>query len=261
MRPIWKGSIGFGLVNIPVRLFAATEDKRLKFRYLHSPCHTPLEYRKFCSTCGNQVPWEEIIRGYEYEKDRFVVLSEEEIEAAAEEKDKIIEIEDFVKLKEVDPIYFQKGYYLAPDTTGKKPYALLKNAMQESGKIAIASLVLRSKEIPAAVRVYKDILLLSTMFYPDEVRSINQLPEVPVEEKYGEKELEMAQQLIEGLTSSFKPEKYQDDYRRRVMEIIEDKVQGREVSVPPSPQKEKVTDLVDALEASVEKIKKEKVNK
>lgn len=259
MRPIWKGSLGFGLVNIPVRLYAATEDKGLKFRYLHLPCHTPLEYRKFCSTCETQVPWEEIVRGYEYEKDHFVVLSEEEIESTAREKGKIIEIEEFISMEEIDPIYFQKGYYLAPEITGKKPYALLKSAMVESGRMAVASFVLRSKEIPAAVRVYKNVLMLSTMFYPDEVRPVEQLPDIPAEEDFGKKELEMARQLIDNLAASFEPDKYKDDYRKRVLEIIKAKIEGKEITAAPSPQKEKVTDLLEALEVSVERAKKEKV--
>ncbi len=259
MRPLWKGSLGFGLVNIPVRLYAATENKGLKFRHLHSRCSTPLEYRKFCRTCEAQVPWEETVRGYEYEKDQFVVLSEEELEAAAAGGEKIIEIKDFVNMEEVDPIYFQKGYFLSPDGTGKKPYALLRSAMLKSGKIAVASFALRSKQTPATVRVYRNILLLSTMFYPDEVRPAEQLPDIPAGEQLGEKELEMAQQLIESLATSFKPQKYRDEHRLKVLEIIEAKVQGREITVAPSLQREQVTDLLEALEASVKMTEEEKV--
>ncbi len=253
MRAMWKGSISFGLVNIPVRLFAATEKKDLKFRYLHAPCHTPLEYQKVCGTCKTEVPWEEIIRGYEYEKGRFAVLSEEEINAAAGEKEKLIEIQDFIKLEEIDPVYFQNSYYLAPDGPGGRPYLLLWEAMRETGKIALATVTLRTKESMAAVRTYNDVLSLSTMFYPDEVRSVQELPDLPKGVEVREKELVMAKELIENLATPFEPEKYQDSYREKLLNVIEAKVEGKEIAVAPSPEREKVVDLLEALQASVRK--------
>lgn len=253
MRAMWKGSLSFGLVNIPVRLFSATESRTLKFRHLHAPCHTPLEYQKVCSTCKKEVPWEEIARGYEYEKDHFVVLSEEEIKSAAGEKERLIEITDFVNIEEIDPIFFQNSYYLAPDGPGSRPYALLREAMLESGKIAVATITLRTKESMATVRTFGDALALSTMFFPDEVRSVQELPDIPHGVEIREKELTMAKQLIENLAAPFQPEKYHDNYRAKVIELIQARVEGKEVAVAPSPQKEKVIDLLEALQASVEK--------
>ncbi len=260
MRPLWKGSLSFGLVNIPVRLYAATENKGISFRYLHSSCHTPLEYRKICPSCNKEVPWEEIVRGYEYEQGHFVILNQEEIASATGEKERIIEILDFVKIQEIDPLYFQKGYYLAPDGPGKKPYALLREAMQETEMIAMATVVLRAKELPAVVRVYREVLSLSTMFYPDEVRLVQDIPDIPREEKVSEKELSMARELIGNLEAPFEPSKYRDKYRAKILEIIEAKVKGKEVAVAPSPEREKVVDLMEALEASVEKTKQQKEN-
>ncbi|RJX27262.1 MAG: Ku protein [Dethiobacter sp.] len=253
MRAMWKGSLSFGLVNIPVRLFAATEGRDIKFRYLHAPCHTPLEYQKICTTCKKQVPWEEIVRGYEYEKDHFVVLSEEEIKAAAGEGDRLIEITDFVKMEEIDPIFFQNSYYLAPDGPGSKPYVLLHKAMLETGKIAVAMITLRTKESMAVVRSYGDILSLSTMFFPDEVRSLQEIPDIPRKVEVREKELEMAKELIENLTAPFEAENYHDHYREKLLEVIQARVEGKKVVVAPSPEREKVVDLLEALQASVER--------
>ena len=254
---MWKGSLSFGLVNIPVKLFAATENRDLKFRYLHARCHTPLEYQKVCPTCKEQVSWEAIDRGYEYEKGHFVVLTEEEIRAAAGPKDRLIEIEDFVALEEVDPIYFQKAYYLSPDGPGKKPYALLREVMMHSGRVAIASVTLRARETPAVVRVYRDLLTLSTMYYADEIRSIELVPDLPGQAEIRQKEFDVAQELVESLKTSFEPGKYQDTYRERLLEVIQARVEGKEVTVAPSPEQEKVVDLLEALQASVERNKRD----
>ncbi len=258
MRAMWKGSLGFGLVNIPVGLFAATQSNELKFRFLHSQCHTPLEYQRVCPNCKKEIPWEEIVRGYEYEKDHFVVLTAEELKSAAGEKEKVIEIEDFVNIKEIDPIYFQKSYYLAPDGPGRRPYALLHKAMLEEGKAAIATLTLRTKETPAVVRVYGNVLSLSTMFYPDEVRSTGDLPAIPENVEVKEKELQIAKDLIQSLTAPFEPHKYRDHYREKLLQIIEARVEGKEISVAPAPEREKVVDLLAALQASVDKAKKDR---
>lgn len=256
LRAMWRGSLSFGLVNIPVRLFAATENKELKFRSLHSPCHNPLEYRRVCPTCKKEVPWEEISRGYEYERGHFVVLTEEEIEAAAGEKERLIEIEDFVNLEEIDPIYYQKSYYLAPEATGKRPYALLRDVMGQTGKIAVATITLRTKETPAVVRIYNNALTLSTMYYPEEIRPVGDLPDLPLEVEIREREFAVARELVESLTVTFNPAKYRDRYREKLLELIEAKVEGKEIAVAPSPAREKVVDLLEALQASVEKARK-----
>lgn len=259
MRAMWKGSLSFGLVNIPVRLFSATESREIKFRYLHAPCHTPLQYQKICPNCKIQVPWEEIVRGYEYEKDHFVVITEEEIKAAAAERDRLIEITDFVKMEEIDPIYFQNSYYLAPDGPGSKPYMLLRRAMLETGKIAVAMITLRTKESMAVVRNYKDILSLCTMYFPDELRSVEEVPDIRPDMEVRENELEMAKELIENLTVPFEAEKYRDSYRERLLKVIQAKVEGKEVFQAPSPEREKVVDLLEALRASIEKTQDKKV--
>jgi len=259
LRAMWKGSLSFGLVNIPVRLFAATESRELKFRLLHSSCHTPLEYQKVCRTCKKrEVPWEEIVRGYEYSKGHFVVLSEEEIKAAAGEKDRLIEIEDFVNINEIDPVYFQHSYYLAPDGTGSKPYALLHRAMQATGKIAVATIMLRTKESLAIVRTFENVLSLSTMYFPDEVRSIQDLPDLPGEIEIRPKELDIAKELIESLVTAFTPEKYRDTYREKLLKIIQARIEGKKIAIAPSPEREKVVDLLEALQASVQKARAKK---
>jgi DNA end-binding protein Ku len=260
LRAMWKGSLGFGLVNIPVRLFAATASKELKFRYLHASCYTPLEYRKVCPTCKKEVPWEEISRGYEYAKNNFVILSEEETKAAAGKRDGLIEINDFIKIEEIDPLYFQKGYYLAPDGPSARPYALLHRAMLETGKIAVATLTLRTKESLAVVRTYGEVLSLSTMYFPDEVRSWQELPDIPrgVGVEIREKELQMAKELIESMVTPFEAGKYRDRHREALLELIEARVEGKDVAVAPSPEREKVVDLLAALEASVEKAQAQK---
>lgn len=255
---MWKGSLSFGLVNIPVRLFAATESKSLKFRHLHHSCHSPVEYKKNCPACGKEVPWEELARGFEYEKGSFVILSEEEFKAAAGKSDRLIEIQDFVRIEEIDPVHFQSSYYLAPDGSGRKPYALLRRAMSETGRVAVAAIAIRTKETPAVVRVYQDVLALSTMYYPDEVRNPRDLPDIPGEEVIRERELAMARDLIENLAAPFALEKYHDTYREKLLEIIEAKIKGKKIAVAPPPEKEKVVDLLQALEASVKKIREKK---
>lgn len=248
---MWKGSLAFGLVSIPVSLYSATTTRGLSFRTLHIPCHTPLQYRKTCPHCEKEVPPEEMTRGYEYEKGRFVVLNDDEIRAAAGEKEKVIEIEYFAHFEEIDPIYFQKAYYLAPEGPGRKPYALLRRAMEESGRVALASIALHNRQWPAVVRVYGEVLSLSTIYFPDEVNPVTELPVTPVA-GLREGEMVMARELIEHLAAPFAPEKLKDNYRGKLMEIIEARVQGKEVAVAPVPEREKVVDLLSALQASVE---------
>jgi DNA end-binding protein Ku len=198
------------------------------------------------------------VRGYEYEKDHFVVLTEEEIKAAAGERDRLIEITDFIKMEEIDPIFFQNSYYLAPDGPGSKPYQLLHRAMLETGKIAVAMITLRTKESMAVVRSYGNILSLSTMFFPDEVRPLTEIPDMPREMEIREKELEMAKELIDNLTAPFEADKYHDHYRERLLKVIQARVEGKEVVIAPSPEREKVVDLLEALRASVERTQDKK---
>lgn len=252
MRPLWKGSISFGLVNIPVRLFAATEQKSVKFRYLHEPCRTPVEYRKICPSCKKEVPMEEIVKGYEYETGRFVIIGESDLARIPEETTKSINIVDFVRQEEVDPVYYDRSYFLAPGETGEKAFQLLQQSMEEAGMVAIVRIVLRSRQALGVLRVYDYTLAVETMFYPDEVRPTTELPAWNRDVKVHENELKMARELIKNLTAPFAPEKYTDEYRRALLEIIEGKIAGKEVYIAPAAEKGEVVDLMEALRASVE---------
>lgn len=252
MHTMWKGAISFGLVNIPIRMYAATEEKSVRFKYLHQPCHTPIRYVKTCPSCNTPVEQEQIVRGYEVEPGRFVLVEEEELENLLPESRKSIEILDFVDLEEIDPIYFIKSYYLSPQETGEKAYQLLLTAMQDTRKVAISKFTLRNKTSLAVLRVYQRALLLETIFYPDEVRPLSQLPGLPAGESVQEKELEIAKQLIDNLSQPFDPAKYTDDYRTALLEMIEKKRAGQKVhEVVPAPKGE-IIDLMEALQASLE---------
>jgi DNA end-binding protein Ku len=234
MHTMWKGSVSFGLVNIPIKMFTATEDKDIKFRYLHKECHTPLKYKKICPTCNKEVAEAEIVKGYEYETGHFIIIEEKDILALkAEIDDRNIEILDFVKLTEIDPIYFDKSYYLAPQENGSKAYTLLRKAMNDTDKIAIAKMTIRNKQTLAALRVFKNILVLETIFYPDEVRPVSQVPGLPEGDIVNEKELDIATKLIDNLTAPFDPQKYKDDYREALRELINKKIEGQEIEVAP----------------------------
>ena len=260
MHTVWKGSISFGLVNIPVKLHAATENKDIKLRQLHKECNTPVNYKKVCPICDKEVKSEEIVKAYEYTKNKFVVLDEEELEKLKKEnEEKAVEIIEFVKLEEIDPIYFERSYFMAPDSIGGKAYALLRKALGDSGKIGVAKIMIRSKEQLAIVRVYGETLLLETIHFPDEVRDVQEVPNIPSAESVVQKELDTALLLVEQLTDTFEPKKYNDDYRSALMDLIEQKKSG-EMTVTASDKKavapSNVTDLMTALQASLDKTKK-----
>lgn len=252
MHTVWKGSIRFGLVNIPVRMFTATEEKSVKFRQLHAKCHTPIRYQRTCPNCEQEVDRDDIVKGYELEEGRFVVLTDDEIEAAKPEAEKSIDILDFVDLAEIDPVYFNKSYYLSPQDTGERAYSLLRQAMYDTHRIGIAQFTLRSKQSLAAVRVFGEALVLETIFYPDEVRAVDNIPGLPKEVALPEKELNMAQQLIEQLVTPFDPEKYEDEYRQSLLDVIEKKAKGEEIREAPDVKPHKVVDLMEALKASLD---------
>ena len=258
MHTVWKGSISFGLVNIPVKLHAATENKDIKLRQLHKECHTPISYKKVCEGCQKEVTDNDIVKAYEYGKNKFVVLDEEELENLRKEnEDKAVEIIDFVKLEEIDPIYFERTYFLSPDATGAKAYALLRKTLEESGKIGVAKIIIRSKEQLAVVRVYKEALVMETIHFPDEVRSVGDVPNIPNVDTVVQKELETALMLVEQLTTIFNPEKYTDEYRTALMELIEEKKANNTVTAKDKrPLPDNVTDLMTALQASLDKTKK-----
>lgn len=257
MHTIWKGAISFGLVHVPVKMFSATEDKDISTRYIHKSCSTPLSMVRKCSTCDKEVEWEEIARGYEYEPGRFVVFEKEEIERLNGEVNKEIKILDFVSLEEIDPIYYQKTYYLSPGDTGANAYGLLMESLKQTGKIGIAKVSIRSKSSLCCLRVIDNCLVMETMFYPDEVRGITQVPNLPEQVNVNDKELSMAKMLIDQLTTPFEASKYKDDYRAAFMEAIEHKIAGEEVQTSPQAQKSNVIDLMAALQASLEAVKAE----
>lgn len=260
MHTIWKGSISFGLVNIPIKLHAATEDRDIKLRTLHKECHSPIKYEKTCPVCDVEVKNEDIVKAYEYTKGKFVVLEDEDLEALRKEnEDKAVEIIDFVKINEIDPIYFQRSYFMSPNEGGGKAYSLLRKALEESQKVGIAKIIIRAKEQLAVVRVYNNTLVMETIHFPDEVRSAVDVPNVPEEDKVTEKELETAIMLIDQLTTEFEPEKYKDDYRTALLELIEAKRTGKEMVTPTEKEPvSNVTDLMAALQASIDRTKPEK---
>ncbi|MED4953355.1 Ku protein, partial [Paenibacillus macerans] len=255
MHTVWKGAISFGLVHVPVKMFSATEDKDISMKYIHKVCGSPISYVRRCPACDVDVNWEEISRGYEYEKGKFVLFEKEELEQLNDHVEKTITILDFVDLEEIDPIYFQKTYYLSPDQAGSNAYQLLLEAMKQSGKIGIAKIAIRSKSSLAAIRVLEGCLAVETIFYPDEIRPISQVPNLPETIQVNDKELTMAKMLIEQLSTPFEPEKYTDDYREALLELIEHKVSGEEISLAPAKPETNVIDLMAALQASIEAVK------
>ncbi|HYG59199.1 MAG TPA: Ku protein [Symbiobacteriaceae bacterium] len=252
MRSMWKGSISFGLVTIPIKLYAATESKDVRFNLLHDRCRTPVTYRKWCPACDEEVAGEEIVKGYEYEKGRYVVMTDEDFTALPVAAGHTLDIVDFVKLEQIDPIYFEKTYYLEPGEGGAKAYALLRRAMEMTGRIAIARIVIRSKESLAAIRVFQNgVLAMETMHFPDEVRSPAGLTGI-IEPELRQQEIEMATNLVASLAGDFRPEKFQNEYREAVLERISAKVTGEEVVAVAAPaERGRVVDLMEALRASI----------
>lgn len=252
MRTLWKGAVSFGLVNIPIKMYVATERKDIKFNYLHKECMTPVQYRKFCPNCNQELSGEDIVRGYEYQKGSYVVMNEEDLEQIPLENTKTIDILDFVDLAQVDPIYFDKTYYLEPSQGGEKAYTLLIEAMSHTGKVAIAKVLIRSKQSLAALRVKEQVLIMETIFYPDEIRSPAGLSLGVDKVKLHDNEIKMAVSLIENLSTDFEPAKYQNDYRQALWEMIEAKIVGQEVvAAAPAVERGNVVDLMEALKASV----------
>ncbi|RUT30611.1 Ku protein [Paenibacillus zeisoli] len=255
MHTVWKGAISFGLVHVPVKMFSATEDKDISMKYIHKTCGSPISYVRRCPSCEKDVDWEEISKGYEYEKGRYVLFEKQELEQLSAQVERTITILDFVDLKDIDPIYFQKTYYLSPDQAGSNAYLLLLEAMKQTGKIGIAKIAIRSKSSLAAIRVMEGCLAIETIFYPDEIRPISQVPNLPEAAGVNDKELGMAKVLIEQLSTPFEPSKYTDDYRESLMNLIQHKVAGEEISLAPAKPENNVIDLMAALQASIEAVK------
>ena len=257
-RAMWKGAISFGLVSIPVSVYPATEEKSLRFNQLHAADGGRIRMKRVCSICGEEVSFEGIVKGYEYEKDRYVVLTDEEMDSIPVESSRAIDILQFVDLQEIDPILFKKSYYLVPDETGAKAYSLLREALSKDGKVGIAKVSFRDKEHLAALRFKEEAFVLETMFWPDEIRSTGalDLPE-GAEAKVRTKELEMARSLVENLADKFRPESYTDAYRTALEELIEQKMRGEQRNAKRRRAEPKVIDLMEALKASVDQAKGE----
>jgi DNA end-binding protein Ku len=251
-RPIWSGAISFGLVSIPVRMYTATESKELKFHFLHKKDLSPIGYDKVRKDTGEHVDSDDIVRGFEIEKGRFVPLEDDDLDRLDIELTHAIDICDFVDLEEIDPIYFRKAYFLLPDKGAEKPYRLLVKALEETGKVGIAKVVIRNKQHLAAVRPYDGVLMLETMYYPDEVKDVASLDGDLGMAKVAEAEVDMAKSLVENLSEPFKPEKYDDTYRKELLALIRKKAKGQKLPEPEEAEEGEVIDLMAALRESVE---------
>jgi DNA end-binding protein Ku len=255
-RAMWKGAISFGLVTIPVSVYPATEEKTLRFNQLHDDDGGRIRMKRTCSVDGEEVGFEHIVKGYEYEKDRYVILTDEDFEAIPVESSRAIDIQQFVDLEEIDPMQYKKSYYLVPEETGAKAYALLREALNRSGKVGVAKVSFRDKEHLAALRFRDDAFVLETMYWPDEIREAD-FGGVDVSAKVRPNELEMAQTLIENLTADWNPTDFKDEYREALLRIVEAKINGEEIEIVEAEPTAKVVDLMDALKASVAAAKKE----
>src|SRR6266487_2336282 len=255
MRAIWKGAISFGLVNIPIALYPATRTEELKFRLLRAGDHSPVNYKRVAEADGKEVPWDQIVKGYEYEKGKFVVLKEEDFQRVDIEATQTVDIQDFVDVDEIDPMFFYKPYYLEPQKGGDKAYALLRDALKDSKKVGVAKVVIKTREYLAGVKPEDGALVLELMHFADELADTSKL-HIPKKVEVGKREMTMAKSLIDSMSSKWNPEKYKDDYREALMEVIEEKVEagGKEIEEKPrkAPKPTKVIDLVSVLQKSLE---------
>ena len=255
MRAIWKGAISFGLVHIPVRVYAATEDHDVKLRLIHAACGTPIRYVKFCDHCDRAVAAEEIVHAYEYEPGRFVPIASDEIESIPLPQGKVIRILGFVNLAEIDPVYYDRSYFLEPAEGGERPYALLRSVMMDSARVAIARSALRARESLATVRVYQEqVLMMETMYWPDEVRLWAGLRGVDLAAGFSADEKRLAMTLVDALTGPFQPGAYRDTYREALQNLVAKKLAGQEVVSPPSLPEVPLANLIEALRASVAQV-------
>jgi DNA end-binding protein Ku len=258
-RSIWSGAISFGLVNVPIKLYSAVNKKTVRFNQLNGKTGHRIAQKRVDPQTGEEVAYDDIVKGYELTKDRYVLITQEELDSLDPERTRTIDIEDFVDLVDIDPVYYDHPYYLVPDKGADKAYGLLMDAMREAGKVAIARVVLRSKEQLVAIRPASGgVLMMETMIFADEVVPPDTIEDLPDEEEIraSDRELKMARQLIDSLSSDFEPEKYHDEYREKVLELIERKASGEEIAVQPeAPEPTKVPDLMAALEASLAAVK------
>jgi len=260
MRPIWSGSIQFGLVNIPVNVYSATSSERISFHWLHKKDQGRIHNKRVCEIDGKEVPNDEIVKGYEYSKGEYVEVEDEDFKRIAIESTKTINISDFVKSEEIDPMFFDTPYYLAPGKAAGQTYVLLREALKSSGKVGIAKVAIRQREYLAAVRPHGSALMLDTMHFADEITNSSELNLPSEDVKIDKRQLKVAEQLVEGLTAKFDSSKYQDTYREALLEVIDQKMKGAKVK-PAAPRKAKptnVVDIMDKLKESLKQIEKKK---
>jgi DNA end-binding protein Ku len=258
-RPLWKGAITFGLISIPVRLYGAVKEKSMKFHLLHEEDKGRIKYERKCTKCGKEVSWDDIIKGYEFSKDHYVTFTDDEMDSIDVDSVKAIDVEAFVPLEQIDPIYFNKTYYVVPDAAGLKAYRLLLDALEAEGQVGVAKVAFRDKEHLATIRLKDDVFVLETMHWPDEIQE-PEFEELDKTVKIKDTEVKMARQLIQQLTDDFRPEEFKDIYRERLEELAEKKIEGEEIAIAVEPEEEptKVVDLMEALKASVADAKKRK---
>lgn len=257
MRAIWKGSISFGLVNIPIALYPAVRKEELRFRLLRAKDLSPVNYKRVAEKDGREVPWDEIVKGYEYEKGKYVVLRDEDFQRVDLEATQTVDIQDFVDEEEIDPMFFYKPYYLEPQKGGDKAYVLLRDALAKTGRVGIAKVVIKTRQYLAGVKAEEDVLVLELMHFADELVEADKLS-VPKKLEPGKRELDMATALVNSMQSKWDPKKYRDDYRQALMQVIEEKVEagGKELEEKPkkkAPPSTKVIDLVAVLQESLNK--------
>ena len=256
MRAIWKGSISFGLVNIPIALYPATRKEELKFRLLRGSDQSPVNYKRVAEKDGKEVPWDQIVKGYEYEKGKFVVLRDEDFQRVDLEATKTVDIQDFVEVRDINPMFFYKPYYLEPQKGGDKAYVLLRDALSASDKVGIAKVVIKTRQYLAGLKAQDEVLVLELMHFADELAATDKLA-VPKKLAPGKREMEMAKTLIDNMSSKWDPEKYRDDYKEALMDVIEEKVEAGGKEIEEKPRKKvsstKVIDLVAVLQESLAK--------
>ena len=254
-RAIWKGSISFGLVNIPIALYPATRREELKFRLLRKSDLSPVNYKRVAEKDGREVSWDQIVKGYEYEKGKYVVLKDEDFQRVDLEATQTVDIKDFVDQEEIDPMFFYKPYYLEPQKGGDKAYTLLRDSLKDTKKVGVAKVVIKTRQYLAGVKPEDGVLVLELMHFADELADPEKL-HLPKKMEVGKREMSMAKSLIDGMTSKWEPEKYKDDYREALMEVIEEKVEagGKEIEEKPrkAPKPTKVIDRVSVLRKSLE---------
>jgi DNA end-binding protein Ku len=253
-RAIWSGTISFGMVSIPVRLYTATQSHDVHFHLLHKRDGVRLQNVRWCPKDEKAVPWDEVVRGFEYTKGKYVPVTEEDLDHLPMKTIHTVDISDFVKIEEVDPIYYDKAYYLAPEETGAKAFVLLRQALEHTGRAAVAKVAIRDKESLCLVRPYQDVLSMDTLFYANEIRPTNDIAVDGVD--VSPKEIQMAVSLIENLSDSFDPQRYHDEYQAALKKLIGAKVEGAPLPAAPPDRGEKIVDLMEALRASVEATRK-----